>query len=214
MGLHTPLGGRGPVAVLSLFALWLTVACATTSITSRWRDDQFQTAGFAKVLVIGVGDNEGIRRRYEDEMVERLQARGVQAVSSARVLPAGQEPNESSVRPVVEAGGYDGVLVTHMLGIKEDVQYQSGPTYVAGPHYGGFYRYYPHVYGYVHEPGYYTVNKTVVLETNVYDVASAKLVWSVQSETFEPNSVERVIDDLAKLVIEELASAELLAAGA
>lgn len=199
-----------PLLCLALLPL-PSMGCASTSITSAWRDDQFQTGGFKKLFVLGVAKNEGARRMYEDEMVERLAAMGVGADSSARVLPAGGQLTEEALRPVITQGGYDGVLVTHMLGVKQDVRYQPGTTYVGAAHYGGFYRYYPHVYGYVHEPGYYTVHKTVVLETNVYDVAGDKLVWSVQSETFEPDSVERVIDELSTLVTEALAKDRMLA---
>ena len=48
------------------------------------------------------------------------------------------------------------------------------------------------------------------LETNVYDVASGKLVWSMQSESVDPQSASQVIKDQIKLVIETLEKRSLL----
>ena len=54
------------------------------------------------------------------------------------------------------------------------------------------------------EPGYYETQTILRLETNLYDVESGELVWSGQSETFDPNSVEDVIDSVTQAVARRL----------
>ena len=72
------------------------------------------------------------------------------------------------------------------------------------------YGYYPHVNSYVQSPGYYTTHETYTLETNLYDVKSEELIWTARSRTFSPESVDEVIVDLTKLLINDLAEKNLI----
>ncbi len=42
------------------------------------------------------------------------------------------------------------------------------------------------------------------LETNLYDVASEPLTWSMQSETVDPETANEPVDSLARTVIGNL----------
>jgi hypothetical protein len=42
------------------------------------------------------------------------------------------------------------------------------------------------------------------LATNLYDVKTEKRIWSAESETLKAGSVDQVIDDVIKLVIDDL----------
>ena len=53
-------------------------------------------------------------------------------------------------------------------------------------------------------------NEFVKLETNLYDVASEELVWSMQSETIDPESANALVDSLAETVIGNLRRHALL----
>ena len=44
----------------------------------------------------------------------------------------------------------------------------------------------------------------VVLETNVYSVEGARLVWTGTTESYSPENIEQVVDDLAILVLGSL----------
>src|SRR5262245_59580489 len=82
-----------PAVMMMLFGLALT-ACSTTHITSTWKDPAAATAAsFQKVLVVAMVPQETIRRNLEQEMVVRLQKRGVQAVPSSQYLQEGNTIN-------------------------------------------------------------------------------------------------------------------------
>jgi hypothetical protein len=72
------------------------------------------------------------------------------------------------------------------------------------------YSYYPHVNSYVNNPGYYTTHETYTLETTLYDVKTEDLVWTARSRTFSPESVDEVIVDLTKLLINDLEEKNLI----
>ena len=60
------------------------------------------------------------------------------------------------------------------------------------------YGYYGHTYQAVYTPPTSVTRTTLFLETNLYDVATEKLVWSVQSEAIDPKLLrtdfERVVN--------------------
>ena len=58
----------------------------------------------------------------------------------------------------------------------------------------------------VNSPSYYTTDKTFYLETNAYDVASDKMIWSVQSEAQNPNSVKDWFKSYSYMLIGHLKS--------
>ncbi len=52
--------------------------------------------------------------------------------------------------------------------------------------------------------------RTVVLETNLYDIASRELVWSMQSKTMDDSQPRNAIEDQIKLTISTLAKRGLI----
>jgi hypothetical protein len=67
------------------------------------------------------------------------------------------------------------------------------------------------MYGSVYSPGYYTTDKTYFLECNLYDLKQdGKLVWSGQSETYNPSSLESFAKSFAARVSDALQNAGLL----
>jgi hypothetical protein len=60
------------------------------------------------------------------------------------------------------------------------------------------------------DPGYYATDKTYFLETNLYDAATEKLVWSAQSETVNPGSIDKFVQDYPKKLIAQMVKDGLL----
>ncbi|WP_315822938.1 hypothetical protein [Paraflavitalea speifideaquila] len=60
------------------------------------------------------------------------------------------------------------------------------------------------------DPGYYTTDKTYFMETNLYDASNEKLIWSAQSETMNPGSIDNFVRDYPKKLVEQLVKDGLL----
>ena len=71
------------------------------------------------------------------------------------------------------------MLVTRLVD-QETVNQYYPPTYSSVPsaYYGGWYGYYNMGYTYMSSPGYSETNHVYRLETNLYDRAGDKLLWS------------------------------------
>jgi hypothetical protein len=59
-------------------------------------------------------------------------------------------------------------------------------------------------------PGYYVKDKTYFVQCNVYDLQTAKLVWSAQSETFDSGDIAVASRDFAYVVTKALKEADLI----
>jgi hypothetical protein len=203
------------ISILSLIGILLgaavLAACGTTTkIPNAWRNPAHEGMPFQKIFVIGVGKNESNRRLFEDRFAEVLSGGGAVALTSYGSLPDSQRLSEAQVREAIEGGGYDGVIVSRLLGVEEETEYVPPRTYSVPRHYGGYYHYYGTSWDVVHEPGYFKTHTTVRLETNLYDVGTGELVWSGQSETFDPSSLEDIIESATKAVAKRLSEESLI----
>ena len=70
--------------------------------------------------------------------------------------------------------------------------------------------FYPNVYREVYTPGYYADETTVTLESRLYDVETAGLIWKAQSESVNPELNRRYINDLVDTFTADLQEKELL----
>lgn len=191
--------------ILVLTALFLS-ACANTKISQSWVEPDHKKV-YNDLLIIGIGESEQNRRAYESHFVEELKSRGIEAEASYTILKNNAKIDRDTVTEAIKGKDIDGVIVTHLVAVDEETIYRPSMDYMpmyGGGYYGGLYSYYPHVNTYVHRPGYYTTHETYTLETNLYDVESEELVWSARSRTFSPESVQEVIVDLTKLLINDL----------
>jgi len=68
-------------------------------------------------------------------------------------------------------------------------------------YYGGWSGYYGASYSTVVSPGYEYDTQYVSLETNIYDVASNKLIWSGVTETQMGGTAESHIDEFIQVMI-------------
>ena len=195
-----------------LFILLLSLtSCGGTKLTSAWKDTSYEGT-IDKIMVVAVTENTRNRLIFEREFVEAFKKIGVEAVASVDIIPSEEKSNEGIILTEARKRGIPMILVTHLIGVEDKEIYHPPKTYTAPSrgYYGRFNSYYPRVYEYVHEPGYYTKHESVNLETNLYENKTEKLIWSVTSETLDPESVNKIIESLSKEVIKNLRKNKLL----
>jgi hypothetical protein len=81
------------------------------------------------------------------------------------------------------------------------VNYSPGSSY---GYYNSFPGYYDRSYSTYQTPGYYVNDKTYFIETNVYDVKDLKLLWSLQSQAYNPSNLKTVSALYAKEVFKKM----------
>jgi hypothetical protein len=173
--------GRNPLGYLMIVAM-LLAACATTQVTSVWKDPSYH-ARPARIMVIGVARNPINRRLFEDEFVAQIKARGTEAIASYTVLPDKLQDDSDAIAAKVKELGADTILITRLVSKKLVQTYVPPTPYFPPPYYGSWPQYYGYGYRYMYTPGYIAEDEYAVIETNLYEAKSDKLVWAASSET-------------------------------
>ncbi len=97
------------------------------------------------------------------------------------------------------------MIITHLIDKEEKEVFTRGDQA-----YAGYYGFYYSRFSYANDPGYSSTSKTVRLETNLYDVKTEQLIWSGQSKTWSKDSKYQILNDVIKVVIDELQKNKLI----
>lgn len=123
-------------------------------------------------------------------------------------------PDEKELQAQLKNSGADYVLTISMINKNSETRYVPGTgMYAPYPRYGwygGFYSYYRYWYPMFYEPGYYVTDRTYFMETNLYDLNTNKLIWSAQSKTVNPGSIDNFVSTYPKVLVDQLVKDGLL----
>jgi hypothetical protein len=206
------------LAAAAIFATLMLAGCASTTLQSTWMDPGFTGGPFKKIFVVGLSARDVTTRRvFEDVVVGKLQAAGVQAVPAWQSFQAEGAVTEAAMEAAVAQSGADGLLLTRLLGIdtRTSVSTMMVPGPVMGPGFGP---------GFGPGAGWWgpyaswqavpqvTQYQIATAETTLFDVKTRRIVWTATSQTFNPTSVQREAPGLADAVIGALQTRGLLAA--
>ena len=187
--------------ILSI-GLWMAVAtllasCTSNPLVNQWREEDAGGTPYYKLLLIGISDQEGMRRTFEDVFTQRLQERGVDTTQGYRLLPTTEEQDQRKLLEAVADSGVDAVLMSRV--VKVDNRSYYIPGYYPWPTFG-FYGYYSPVWVY-YEPPRVEHYQVVTLETNLWDLRDRSLVWSGTTRTFNPGEARKEAAKLADVII-------------
>ena len=193
------LGAPGTLVsiVLSILAV---AACAgsTTSIEQAWMAPEVGQVRLQRVVAIYIGEDGTIRRSAEDRLAQRLVAQGVQAVQAYAVLSSDDIKDLDRAKAKLRAAGFDGVVAMRMVDKETEIEYVPGTF---DGYWGTAWPYYGYGYG---SPGYLYSEVVVRIETTAYSLYDNKLVWSALSKTIDPYDTGELVDDVTKVVANEL----------
>ena len=176
--------------------------CAA-GLVSSWKApdaEPFRLRG-EKVAAVVMANDHTIRLAGEEALARELSARGAAGVPMYTLL-AGAHPDEAKARAAAERAGVVGVVV--LRPVRVDKEISSRPTY-SGAMYGGFWGgYYGHGWGSAWSAAEIRTDTIVIVETLVYSLRQNKLVWGGQSKTTNPANLNRLIENTAEQVADEL----------
>jgi len=191
-----------------VLAGWMLAACSSTTLTSSWKDESHAGQPLDKVFVVGATDPERNRRILEDEFVRQLQSRAVEGVSSYRLLPTEAMLSKQGVESKIRGKGFDAVLVVSLLNRRTEVVQHAGR--IETDRAGGWHGRYSRRHEATYTPPTTTEFQVAVLECDVYDTASEKLIWTGTFETEIHGSVNQAVESFVSNVIKSLASEKLI----
>jgi len=200
-----------------LLVLVLNACGPSQRITNSWINPEARSkTPYTSIFVIVLSENTGHSFSVEDRMAGIIASRGQKAVLSSSVFPPKFSISEDFTREDMAAAikrtGCDAVFMISVLDVKSVESYQPGTAYYPMNYgmYGSYYGYYSYYSPMVYSPGYYTTDKTYYIETNFYDLEEDLLLWSIQSEAYNPSSLDSWFDQYSFNLLNELAREGLI----
>jgi hypothetical protein len=191
---------RTPVKWLAVVAV-LSAGCASTQISTTWRNPAYADRAPRKVLVAAEIPTAAARHQLEQQLSQQLREKGVAAVPFTTFDTSGGKPDSAAIEKAARAGGFDGVVMSRMIGVTQHYSYSPGG-------YGGYGWY---GYGYGYGLGYVDLVEAAHIETNLYSLRQARpeLVWSGSSSTVSSGAngtalSRRDIDHYTKVIATRL----------
>ncbi|MFL6712658.1 MAG: hypothetical protein ACJ8LN_06985 [Sulfurifustis sp.] len=163
-------------------------ACAGTKVQEQFTDAQYtKKLASQSVMVIAASKRPDLRRTFEDQMVARLRAAGVNASPSYQYLPGDEPAAVDTVKQTLERNGMDAVLIARLLKTGQTGQMVDPQL----AHVAGFYNSaYDETGGYAY--------RTYSSDVRIFDAHSDKLVWAGTVETTNPNDKGNDVTKIAK----------------
>ena len=177
--------------LLSTLLTGLLFACASTKLEKSWADPSFSLNPnpYKKVLVVAPLKDEASQRIAEDKIVKQLK-KSVGVQSYTYLKSTDTDPKVLNEKLLKD--GFDGIILMHLTDVEKSVSCNQGTSY------GGWYGYRNYT------PGYYTENKTFLVETNMYSVKDDKLMWSGTTSSLNPSSFDKSMDEIITAIKTEL----------
>jgi hypothetical protein len=203
-----------------LVITFLFAACtAPKETTGVWvNKEKIQGKSFNKLFIVVMTADPEARATVENDLAAVATSRGHPVVKSIDVIPTNMKdpkmPTKDEVVAKLKESGCDGVFVATVLKKEEAVSFTPGSTaYATAPYasYAGTYTgYYSYWYPSVSTPDYYDKEKTYIMRSNLYDVTSEEIMWSVQSKIFSPETLKRFSKAYTSTLVKQLEKAKLI----
>ena len=197
--------------IILLFALALSACGPSQKITNSWINPEAGSKSpYGSIFVIVLSPNKETSFSVEDRMAAIIASRGQKVVLSSAVFPPNLSISENFTREqmteAIKRTGCDAVFVIALLDVKTVEYYQPGRAYYPMNYgmNGSYYGYYNHYSPQVYSSGYYSSDKTYYIESNFYDLEQDQLLWSIQSEAYNPSSLDSWFDRYSYDLLNEL----------
>jgi len=203
------------------FALFLIpflsiMSCNVTRITSSWKAPDATMGTYNKIMVVGIihEADRTIREKMEAHLVGDLKSLGYNALSAYEEYgpKVFENLNEDQAKMKLANSSVDAVIAIVLLDKKKE-RYYVPERVVYSPYYmyqNHFWGYYNSMYSRIGTPGYYEVTTKYFWECNFYDLRTDKLLYSVQTQSFEPNTTEAVAHEYGQKIVENMTKNKIL----
>ncbi|MBE7171772.1 MAG: hypothetical protein INR73_14380 [Williamsia sp.] len=204
-----------------LCSIGLMISCgSSTKVTSSWKAEgaASNSTSLKKIMVVALlpEKDRNLQQVMEKGLVDKLAEKNIQAFSAYQQYgPNSISRNERQALKRIKKSGVDGVITIVLLDKQKERDYVPGNVMARpyGFYYNRFWGYYTTVYDRVYTPGYYETNTNYFFESNLYSLNADKLLYSAQTESFDPSSTERLAKEYSKSIVEDMSKGGVLVAG-
>lgn len=197
------------ILVVSLGACQRTIP-QSTSVDRVFKAPNIESAPYENLLIVGVMPSRETARNIETALLQHLKEEDVQAHSFVRESNS-TEATEEAIRELVERTGVTGVIVVSGRLSGAELEKRSDQISidkeVRG---GGLFDYFRYEYKESKPSSYSDYTMNVVFVSDLYDVASEKKVYSVESSTVHGHTGFEILMAEGEAIVDRLKTDDLI----
>ena len=186
--------------ILLTLSSYLLASCSHTSIEGNWKEPELDSR-YVQPLVIGISDSQQNRQIFEKQFVEKLKQGNVHAIPSYTMISSKQKINRETVVEAIKGTDIDAVLVTYLVSADYEMKYEDSPVNMG---YSGSSETNMMSSTIISKRGRSRSEEVISLKTDLFDVNKKALVWSTQTKTVGPESIDHTIIEVTDLLVEQL----------
>jgi hypothetical protein len=201
----------------SYVALLLIVSgCSSSKITTMWKTNDASSGQYNKILVLGVNheNDRTLQEKMENHFVGDLKDLGYNAISSLEAYgpKAFDNIDEETALEKLKNSGVDAVMTIVLLNKEKERRFVTDHAqYSNDNYYNTFWSYRTAIYTRIYEPGYYVTSTKYFWESNFYEINSPKLIYSVQTQSFDPSNSESMAHEYGRMIVKNMVKQKVLA---
>ncbi|MDQ2656648.1 MAG: hypothetical protein M3Y60_04440 [Bacteroidota bacterium] len=199
--------------IIAIVALYFAACSPGTQITGSWKNaDMPVSENVNTIFVTALTGRANARQAVENDLAAAMEKKGYKTIKSIDVMPptftGSRTPDREEMLSKIQETGADAILTVALIDEETESRYTPGNySYAPMPrfgYYGTFWGYYNNWYPTLHDPGYYQQDKVYFIETNLYDAKSEQLLWSAQSQSYNPRNLPDFADEFSEVVVSRL----------
>jgi hypothetical protein len=199
------------VLILSILS-----GCSSSYITRSWRKPDAQIKNFSKIMVIGVirESDTSLREQMENHLVGDLKVLGYNAHSSLAEYGRNGFAKMDSLAAYkkLKSDQVDAVLTIVLLDKSKEKFHTPNKVFYTtyGAYQNGLWMYYNAMLDRINNKDYYEIITKYFWESNFYDLDRKELVYSVQTQFFDPVSTSRLGHEYGLLITKNMVKSAVL----
>jgi hypothetical protein len=220
--------------LLSIVLLLILSCSPQIRLTSSWADKQAKVKSSPMIMVMVLGKpNSTVRKDIENNIVARLKKDGYKAVPASDLFQPGVKQDSAELVGTLRKNNIDMLLTNAVISMTENERFIPGaiqgadivvpaggtatPQYQYNGVYAGYnyYNYYNTYNSYKTieappKPGTTVTDVHIVIESNLYVVATTALIWHGQSTSYTKQPTASQINTFSKEVIGDIKKNNLI----
>ena len=195
------------IVLLNFLLMAIALAsCGGTSLMQSWKEAEPGHA-YKHLMIIGISDSQQTRQIYEKYFVAELKKRNVTATPSYELINSKQKMSRETVVAAIQGTEIDAVLITYLVSADAEMKHRDSPL---GGSYSGTAEGSEISATIVTSRGRSSSEEVFILKNDLYDAQSKTLVWSVQTKTVAPESIDEVVTEVTALLIDRMFSDDII----
>ncbi len=177
-------------------ASMVVLACVArpTQVTTDWIAHNRAPVPFKKAVTVFFSSDTSLRRRVENRLAQRLP----NAVASYTLIPYERLADPQDVRAELARAGFDGAVVMRLLNVS-DQSSDAKASSVPSEDLVEYLRQTPRI---ALQPG--RGETVITMESRVYSIADGKPLWMGHSRSFNPVSLNDLVDMIVNAATDEI----------